>query len=52
MSYINPPPNSNLNLQNNNPIIENKDDYFLDRKLLTVHSEDRNYSKWKYSNEF
>lgn len=52
MSYIYPPPNQNLILQNNNPIIENTNDYFLDRKLLTVHSEDRNYSKWKNSNEF
>jgi len=52
MSFIQPPLNSNLVLQNNHPIIERKDNYLLDRKLLTIHSEDRDYSKWPQSNEF
>ena len=52
MSFIPPPPNSNLILQNNHPIIERNDNYLLDRKLLTIHSEDRDYSKWPQANEF
>ena len=52
MSFINSPPNSNLILQNNHPIIERKDNYLLDRKLLTIHSEDRDYSKWPDASEF
>lgn len=52
MSYSNPPPNSNLILQNNHPLIERKDNYSLDRKLLTIHSQDRDITKWKYANHF
>jgi hypothetical protein len=52
MSYIFPPPDQNLNLHNNHPLIERKDNYLLDRKLLTIHSEDRDYSKWPTANEF
>ena len=51
-SYINPPPNQNLVLENNHPLIRREDNYLLDRKLLTIHSEDRDYSKWRFANEF
>ena len=51
-NYINPSPNLNLNLQNNHPIIQREDTYWLNRKLLSVHSEDRDKSKWSNSNEF
>lgn len=46
------PSDLNLSLHNNHPLIERKNNYLLDRKLLTVHSEDRDYSKWKFANEF
>lgn len=52
MSFINPPPNSNQILQNNHPIIERKNDYLLNRKLFSIHSEDIDYSKWPNSSEF
>jgi hypothetical protein len=43
---------SNLILENNHNLISREQNYVLDRKLLTVHSEDRDISKWLYSNEF
>ena len=42
---MNPYP-SNLNLENNRQLIASQDNYVLDRKLLTVHSEDRDIAKW------
>jgi len=41
-----------FNLQNNHPIIPREQNYILDRKLLTVHSEDRDINKWPYGNNF
>ena len=34
------------------PIIKNQDTYFLDKKIVTFHSEDRDICKWPNSNEF
>ena len=34
------------------PIIKNDDTYFLDKKVVTFHSEDRDIKKWPNSNEF
>ena len=42
----------NLNTQNNHPLIPREQNYIVDRKLLTVHSEDRDYSKWPKANHF
>lgn len=39
-------------LGNSKPLINREQNYVLDRKLLTVHSEDRDISKWPYSNTF
>ena len=39
-------------LLDNHEIIERSKNYILDRKLLTVHSEDRNSDKWPNSNHF
>ena len=51
-NYITPPPNINLNLQNNHPLIPREDIYWLNRKCITVHSQDRDFSKWPFPNEF
>jgi len=40
------------NLNNNHQLIAREQNYLLDRKLLSVHSEDRDIKKWPYSNEF
>ena len=40
------------NLHNSNQLIANEHNYVLDRKLLTVHSEDRDIKKWPNSNHF
>jgi len=42
----------NLNLENNRQLIASQDNYVLDRKLLTVHSQDRDIAKWTHVNEF
>ena len=41
-----------FHLQNNNQLIQNKQNYYLERKLLTVHTEDRDSNKWPNENEF
>ena len=43
---------SNLILENNHQLITREQNYVLDRKLLTIHSEDRDISKWALCNEF
>ena len=43
---------SNLILENSHPLISREQNYVLDRKLLTIHSEDRDISKWPLCNEF
>lgn len=42
----------NYNLNNSKPLISREQNYVLDRKLISVHSEDRDINKWKYSNTF
>ena len=42
----------NYSLGAGKPLINREQNYVLDRKLLTVHSEDRDISKWPYANEF
>ena len=39
-------------LGNNKPLIIKDQNYVIDRKLLSVHSEDRDVTKWKNSNHF
>jgi len=51
-NYITPPSNINLNLQNNHPLIPRQDIYWLNRKCLTIHSQDRDFSKWPFPHEF
>ena len=48
MSYRNP----EYNLGSSKPLINREQTYYLDRKLLTVHSEDRDITKWPNSNTF
>lgn len=43
---------TNYVLQNNHPLIPREQNYVLDRKLLTVHAEDRDITKWKNCNNF
>jgi hypothetical protein len=48
MSYRNP----EYNLGSSKPLINREQNYVLDRKLVTVHSEDRDITKWPNSNTF
>jgi hypothetical protein len=48
MSYRNP----GYDLGSSKPLINREQNYVLDRKLLTVHSEDRDITKWPNSNTF
>lgn len=41
-----------FNVHQNHPLIERQQTYLLDRKLITIHSEDRDINKWSSSNEF
>jgi len=41
-----------FNTQNNHPLIPREQNYVLSRKLLTVHSEDRDVNKWPTANHF
>ena len=43
---------NSYNLGNSKPLIHREQNYVLDRKLLTVHSEDRDITKWPNSNTF
>ena len=42
----------NKTLQNNHPLIPNSNQYFYERRYLSVHSEDRDFSKYPNSAEF
>jgi hypothetical protein len=44
--------NAEYTLGNSKPLINREQNYVLDRKLLTVHSEDRDITKWANSNTF
>jgi hypothetical protein len=48
MSYHNP----EYMLGSSKPLINREQNYVLDRKLVTVHSEDRDITKWPNSNTF
>jgi hypothetical protein len=48
MSYRNP----EYTLGSSKPLINREQNYVLDRKLVTVHSEDRDITKWPNSNTF
>ena len=39
-------------LSNNHPLIDNSNQYFFERKYLSVHSEDRDYIKYPNASEF
>ena len=40
------------NVSNSNPLIPRQQTYVLDRKLVTIHSEDRDIKKYPESNRF
>ena len=42
--------NSNFIVQNTHPLIQREQTYVLNRKLVSIHSEDRDYAKWPNSN--
>ena len=44
--------NSNFVLQTAHPLIKSEQTYVLDRKLVSIHSGDRDFNKWPNSNEF
>ena len=37
---------SNFNLQTSHPLIQSEQTFVLDRKVISVHSIDRDYKKW------
>jgi len=43
---------SNYTLNNNHPLIPNSNEYFFERKYLSIHSEDRDVLKYPNSSEF
>ena len=43
---------SNFILQTSHPLIQSEQTYVLDRKLISIHSVDRDYQKWPNSNNF
>ena len=43
---------SNLNTRQAHPLIRREQNYVLDRKLISFHSQDRDISKWSNSNHF
>lgn len=43
---------NHYNIHNNHQIIPRQQNYLLDRKILTVHSTDRDIKKWKFGNTF
>ena len=43
---------SQFNVNQNHPLINRQQTYVLDRKIVTIHSEDRDYSKWPSANHF
>lgn len=49
MSFIKP---NNYDLGPNKPLIVREQDYVLDRKLVSIHSEDRDEAKYPNSNNF
>ena len=43
---------SNLTLNTTHPLNNREQTYFMDRKLISVHSIDRDIKKWPNANEF
>ena len=43
---------SNLNLNTSHPFVDREQTYFLDRKLISIHSVDRDINKWPNSSNF
>jgi len=43
---------SSFNTSNNHPIIPNSNQYYIDRKYVSIHSEDRDILKFNRSSEF
>ena len=41
-----------FNVNNEHQLIRRQNTYVLDRKLVTIHSEDRDINKWPNSNHF
>jgi hypothetical protein len=41
-----------MNTRSNHQLIQREQTYVLDRKLVTIHSNDRDISKWPFSNNF
>lgn len=41
-----------FNVNNNHPLIPRELNYTLDKKLVSIHSEDRDYCKWPHANHF
>ena len=48
----NQPNPSYLNTNNNHQLISRQQTFVLDRKLVTIHSNDRDVNKWPFSNHF
>lgn len=44
--------NAYFNVSSNHPLIPREQTYLLDRKLVTIHSVDRDINKWPNSNHF
>lgn len=42
----------NFNTHQNHPLIDREQTYFLEKKHITIHSEDRDICKWNNSNNF
>lgn len=42
----------NNNTHQNHPLIPNSQNYVLNRKIISIHSTDRDISKWKHANHF
>lgn len=46
------PVSPSLNTRNPHQLIQRQQSYVLDRKLVTIHSNDRDFNKWPHSNHF
>jgi hypothetical protein len=43
---------SRWNTQDNHPLIENSNDYYLEKKFISIHSGDRDIIKFPLASEF
>lgn len=41
-----------MNTRSNHQLIQREQTYFLDRRLVTIHSDDRDINKWPFPNNF